>query len=101
MNTPLLTVPSDIRELLDSEATRINREEFIGNDPVQFPRRFSRLEDIETVSFLSAIIAWGRRPMICRNAERMLDLMEHEPYKYVMDEGYEAVSYTHLRAHET
>lgn len=41
MNTPLLTVPSDIRELLDSEATRINREEFIGNDPVQFPRRFS------------------------------------------------------------
>ncbi len=32
MNTPLLTVPSDIRELLDSEATRINREEFIGND---------------------------------------------------------------------
>ena len=57
MNTPLLTVPSDIRELLDSEATRINREEFIGNDPVQFPRRFSRLEDIETVSFLSAIIA--------------------------------------------
>ena len=89
MNTPLLTVPSDIRDLLDSEATRINREEFIGNDPVQFPRRFSRLEDIETVSFLSAIIAWGRRPMICRNAERMLDLMEHEPYKYVMDEGYE------------
>lgn len=86
---PTIKVPSDIRELLDSEAARINRPEFIGNDPVQFPRRFSRQEDIEIVSFLAAIIAWGRRQMICRNAERMLSLMSQEPYKYVMDKGYE------------
>ncbi len=84
-----IPVPSDIRELLDHEAERINRPEFIVNDPVQFPRRFSRQEDIETVSFLAAIIAWGRRQMICRDAERMLTLMGQEPYKYVMDEGYE------------
>ncbi len=88
-NTPVINVPSDIRDLLNSEATRINRPEFIGNDPVQFPRRFSRQEDIEIVSFLSAIIAWGKRQMICRDAERMLTLMGHEPYKYVIDRGYE------------
>lgn len=83
------TVNKDIIELLDTEAARINRPEFIGNDPVQFPRRFSRQQDIEIVAFLSAIIAWGRRHMICRNAERMLQLMDYEPYKYVMDAGYE------------
>lgn len=82
-------IERDIVELLDREATRINRPEFIGNDPVQFPRRFSRREDIETVAFLSAIIAWGRRTMICRDAERMLTLMDHEPYAYVMEQGYE------------
>ena len=82
-------IGEDIRELLDTEAARINRPEFIGNDPVQFPRRFSRLQDIEIAAFLSAIIAWGRRTMICRDAERMLALMDNEPYKYVMDKGYE------------
>lgn len=82
-------VPSDIRELLDYEAKRINRPEFITNDPVQFPRRFSRLQDIEIAAFISAIIAWGRRSMICRNADRILSLMDGEPYKYVMDKGYE------------
>ena len=82
-------VPADVRELLDAEAKRINNVSFIEQDPVQFPRRFERLQDIETVAFLSAIIAWGNRKMICRDAERMLNLMENEPYRYVMDEGYE------------
>lgn len=83
------TISPDIHELLDAEANRINRPEFIENDPVQFPRRFSRLQDIEISAFLSAIIAWGRRTMICRDAEKMLNLMDNEPYSYVMDRGYE------------
>lgn len=82
-------VPTDIRELLDSEAARVNNIRFIDDDPVQFPRRFSRLQDIEIVAFLSSIIAWGNRKMICRDAERMLLLMDNDPYHYVMDEGYE------------
>lgn len=82
-------IDKDITLLLEEEATRINRIEFIENDPVQFPRRFSRLQDIEVAAFVSAIIAWGRRPMICRNADRILSLMENEPYRYVMEGGYE------------
>lgn len=83
------SVSADIRELLDSEAARINNPAFIADDPVQFPRQFTDLRDIEITSLLSAIIAWGNRKMICRDAERMLTLMDHEPYRYVMDEGYE------------
>lgn len=85
----MITISKDIHELLDTEAARINTPEFISEDPVQFPRRFSRQEDIEIVSFLAAIIAWGRRQMICRDAERMLALMGQEPFHYVMDKGYE------------
>ncbi len=85
----ITTIPGDIRDLLDSEAARINNVDFIDKDPVQFPRRFSRLQDIEIVAFLSAMIAWGNRKMICKDAERMIALMDNEPYKYVMDEGYE------------
>lgn len=82
-------VEKDIADLLDYEASRINNTAFIDKDPVQFPRRFEKLQDVEIAGLLSAIIAWGNRKMICRDAERMLTLMANEPYAYVMDEGYE------------
>lgn len=82
-------IPSDIRELLDTEAARINRPGFIAADPVQFPRRFEKLQDIEITALVAAVIAWGKRSMICRDAERILSLMDYQPYAYVMDEGYE------------
>lgn len=79
----------DIKEMMDREAARINSPEFIADDPVQFPRRFSRKEDIEIAALLSATIAWGNRKMICANCNKLLALMGHDPYHYVMDEGYE------------
>ena len=78
----------DMKRFLDEEAALINRPEFIGDDPVQFPRRFEKLQDIEIVSLLASMIAWGKRTMICRDAECLLALMGHDPYNYVMDEGY-------------
>lgn len=84
-----MTIDKEIIDFLDAEANRINSKGFIENDPVQFPRRFDDLRDIETTAFLSAIIAWGKRTMICRDAEKMLLLMGNEPYRYVMEKGYE------------
>ena len=83
------TVPADITSLLEEEARRINNPGFIDSDPVQFPRLFSDPRDIEIAALLSAIIAWGNRKMICRDADRLLTLMDRAPYRYVVDEGYE------------
>ena len=80
---------NDLKDLLDSEAARINSPGFISEDPVQFPRRFEDVRDIEIVSLLTSSIAWGNRRMICRDCDRMLALMGHHPYAYMMDEGYE------------
>ncbi len=82
---------SELKATLDREATRINVPGFADADPVQFPRRFSRLQDIEIVSFLAATIAWGNRKMICNNCNKMLDIMEGDPYHYVMDGAYETL----------
>lgn len=79
----------ELQSLLDSEAARINSPAFIADDPVQFPRRFTRLQDIEVAAFLSASIAWGNRRMICRDCNRMLALMDNAPFAYMMDQGYE------------
>lgn len=91
---------TDIKEFLDCEAKRINNKEFIKEDPVQFPRKFSSIEDIEIVSFLSAMVAWGNRKMICRDIEKMLALMGNEPYLYLKDEGYEDLN-PRLNIHRT
>lgn len=82
-------IPSDIARLLESEAIRINNPNFIADDPVQFPRMFSSLPDIEIAALLCSSIAWGNRKMICRNCSKMLALMGHDPYNYVMDQAYE------------
>ncbi|MDE6627893.1 MAG: TIGR02757 family protein [Muribaculaceae bacterium] len=89
MTLPERLTDGELRLLLDSEAQRINSPAFIADDPVQFPRRFTSLPDIEIAALLSATIAWGNRKMICRNCHRMLDLMENRPHAYLMDEGYE------------
>lgn len=80
---------SHLRDFLNAEATRINHTDFIANDPVQFPRRFQKLQDIEIVAFLSATIAWGKRSMICNNCEKMITLMQNDPHNFVLDKAYE------------
>ena len=79
----------DIKEILDREVRRFNSPDFIDKDPVQFPRRFDRLTDIELVSLLASTVAWGNRKMICANIEKMLRLMEYRPTEYLLDGGYE------------
>lgn len=79
----------ELKLLLDREVVRYNCPEFIEDDPVQFPRLYTDKRDIEIASLLVSTIAWGNRTMICRSASRMLDLLEHQPYHYMMDRGYE------------
>lgn len=79
---------SRMKMLLDKYAAEINSPDFIDKDPVQFPRRFSDIRDIEIVAFISAIIAWGNRTMIIRDIEKLLTEMNFQPYNYVADKQY-------------
>lgn len=81
----------DLKDLLDTEAARINSPSFVGDDPVQFPRRFSDLRDIEITSLLTSGIAWGNRKMICRDCDKMLAMLDNHPYRFMMDEAYEGM----------
>lgn len=83
---------SEIKEMLDREGARINSPDFIAADPVQFPRRYDRQEDIEIAALLSATIAWGNRRMICSNCDKMLRLMDGRPREFVMDKAYEELA---------
>lgn len=80
---------TEIKSLLDNMAEKFNVPEFIEQDPVQFPRRYKQIQDIEISAFLTAIIAWGKRKTILASARQMHEIMGSSPYDYVMGKGYE------------
>lgn len=79
--------PEAIREFLERKVLEYNKPEFIKDDPVSIPHLFTRKEDKEISGFLVATIAWGQRPTIVKNGMRLMDLMSHSPYEFVMNAG--------------
>jgi uncharacterized protein (TIGR02757 family) len=79
---------SDLKAFLEEWSEKINIPGFIENDPVQFPRKYKNLSDIEIVTFLVSTITWGNRKMILKSADRMLGIMGVSPTDYIMSEGY-------------
>lgn len=78
----------DIKTHLDALVSKYNTPGFVEKDPIQFPRRYSSLQDIEITSFLVATISWGNRTAILKSADKMLHLMGNSPYDFIMNEGY-------------
>jgi len=74
-----------LKEELDRLYLEINKPDFVLFDPVQFPRRYKSVYDQEIAAFLSATIAWGRRDMILKSAEKMFSLLGSSPYEFVME----------------
>ncbi|MDH8700867.1 uncharacterized protein (TIGR02757 family) [Dysgonomonadaceae bacterium PH5-43] len=81
----------ELKYQLDLLVEKFNTPDFVAHDPVQFPRRYSLKQDIEISAILTATIAWGKRTMILRSAEKMHDIMGSSPYDYIMQEGYKAL----------
>jgi uncharacterized protein (TIGR02757 family) len=75
----------DLKNFLDEKADQYNTPDFIENDPLQIPHRFSLQQDIEIAGFLAATISWGNRKSIINSAEKMLDIMGNSPYDFVVN----------------
>lgn len=75
----------ELKSFLDEKADQYNAPDFIENDPIQIPHRFSLKQDIEIAGFLAATISWGNRKSIIRSAEKMLDIMGNSPYDFVQN----------------
>nr|WP_162072917.1 TIGR02757 family protein [Chryseobacterium fistulae] len=75
----------ELKNFLNEKADQYNNIDFIGDDPIQMPHRFSLRQDIEIVAFLVATISWGNRKSIIRSAGNMLEIMGNSPYEFVMN----------------
>ena len=78
-----LSQANEIREFLEEQVTIFNVRDFIPDDPISIPHRFSAKEDIEISGFLAATIAWGQRPVILRNANRLMERMDFAPADFI------------------
>ncbi|MBL4664043.1 MAG: DUF2400 domain-containing protein [Flavobacteriaceae bacterium] len=76
---------TELKEFLDEKAIFYNQPKFIESDPIQIPHLFSQKEDIEIAGFLVATIAWGNRKSIIKNGNRLMNLMDHAPFDFVMN----------------
>ncbi|MEX2597911.1 MAG: TIGR02757 family protein [Salibacteraceae bacterium] len=74
----------DIKDQLDLAYERYARPDFIPNDPIQIPHRFSGKEDIEIAGFLAATIAWGQRITIINNAKKLIIMMDGAPHDFIV-----------------
>lgn len=84
------------KEHIRDLAGRFNDPRWFTTDPIMFPRHFAGLlsegkaclQDVEIAALLAGHLAWGRREMIVRDSRRLLDEMQWEPYRYVMEGRY-------------
>lgn len=74
-----------MKEKLEESYKINNSVEFVKKDPVQIPHRFTKKEDIEISGFLTSILAFGKREIIINKANDLMQRMDNQPYKYVMN----------------
>jgi uncharacterized protein (TIGR02757 family) len=76
---------SELKDFLDDKTQKYNHRNFIETDPVQVPHQFSRKENIEIAAFFTATIAWGNRLSIINNAIKLSQIMDNQPYDFILN----------------
>lgn len=70
---------------LDALAAEYETEDFIKDDPVRFPNRFTKKEDIEIAGFIASLVAYGRRELFIKKLNSLFELAENEPLNFILN----------------
>ncbi len=74
----------DLKQHIRQLAEKYNVAEFIKNDPVQFPHRYSEKRDIEVSAMITQWISYGNRKAIVETGNKLDALFCGTPYNYIM-----------------
>ncbi len=91
----------ELKKWLDEYYDYFDRKSFIPTDPIQVPHAFESAGDIEIAAFLTAVIAWGQRPVIIKNATWLVDSMPDGPYQFILHAGEQELEYFSVFRHRT
>ena len=76
---------TELGEFLLEKQLLFETRDFIPDDPISIPHLFTKKGDIEIAGFLAATIAWGNRKSILKNANRLMERMDHSPLDFVLN----------------
>ncbi|MEX1010817.1 MAG: TIGR02757 family protein [Balneolaceae bacterium] len=99
MSSELAAYSSESLTLLRSWLNRLVEEaetdRFVHEDPVQFVWRYPSKREKEIAGFFSALLAWGRREIVCTKLNELFDRFGNEPYRFVKE--YHSGLFSHLK----
>ncbi len=73
-----------MKNFLEEKVELYNRPQFIEDDPIQIPHRFTKLQDVEIMGFWTAMLAWGQRKTIINKANELATLMDGAPHDFMV-----------------
>lgn len=74
-----------LKNNLENLAEKYEVVEFIQDDPIQFPHRFKKTEDIEIAAFVSSLFAYGNRKVFIKKLNEFFEIMENKPHEFVLN----------------
>jgi len=74
-----------LKLFLDEQMGKHNQLGFIEKDPISIPHRFIAKQDIEIAGFFAALFAWGNRTTIINKCNELIELMDNDPYHFIIN----------------
>lgn len=78
-------VANNLKDFLEEKVEKYNCKNFIQDDPISIPHRYSIKQDIEITGFWAAVLAWGKRKTIINKCEELFLLMDNAPYDFILN----------------
>ncbi len=70
---------------IDNLAKEYENTDFIKDDPIQFPHRFSTPKDIEIAGFISSLVAYGSRKVFIKKLDSLFEIAQNEPLNFILN----------------
>jgi uncharacterized protein (TIGR02757 family) len=77
-----------LRRSLDRVLAEADNERHLGDDPIQFAKRYKRQEDQEVVAFVSSALAYGRVALIAQALEKVFSWMGLHPAEWLRETSH-------------
>lgn len=68
---------------IDNLVQKYENSDFIKNDPIQFPHRYTNKKDIELAAFISSLVAYGKRELFIKKLNDLFNIAQNEPLNFI------------------
>lgn len=70
---------------IDKLAEEYETIDFIKDDPISIPKRFSEKKDIEIAGFIASLVAYGRREVFLKKLDTLFSIAQNEPLNFILN----------------